>query len=126
MNQPAKILLIEDDAGLRAALGEILRDAGYEVLEAGEGNSGIRIYTESTPDLVITDVIMPEKEGIETILALKKINPKVCIIAMSGGGKQNAETYLQVARFLGARRILTKPFSMNELLTAVQGSLAGT
>jgi len=83
---PACILVIEDDVQVRALLKKLLESEGYTVLEAENGNIGIRLYHENSVDVVITDLIMPEKEGIETIRELRKIAPQIKIIAISGGG----------------------------------------
>jgi CheY-like chemotaxis protein len=114
------ILVIDDDDQLRGMLREMLEHAGYEVADAPNGKEGIRLYRENPADLVITDIIMPEKEGIETIMDLRREFPEVKIIAMSGGGTIEAEKYLRMAKGLGAVRTLTKPIERKELLEAVR------
>jgi DNA-binding response OmpR family regulator len=114
------ILVIEDEAQMRKLLRQVLEDAGYEVEEASNGLEGIRLYRENPADLIITDMIMPKKEGMETILDLKLEFPDVKIIAISGGGRIGPEPYLQIAEGLGAERVFMKPFDIKELLAAVK------
>jgi YesN/AraC family two-component response regulator len=116
----ASILIIEDDDQLRAMLREMLGRTGYEVTEARNGNEGIKLYRENPTDLVITDIIMPEKEGVETIIELKRDFPDVNIIAISGGGRIPAEEYLRMVKKLGAKHTLVKPFVREKLLEAVE------
>jgi DNA-binding response OmpR family regulator len=99
---------------------EMLERKDYEVFAAGDGEEGIKIWHDLTPDLVITDIIMPNKEGIGTILELKRKNKEVKIIAISGGGRINAKDNLQSAKLLGASLTLAKPFENSELLNAVK------
>ncbi len=119
-----RILIIDDDEQVRDLLSEILGRAGYEVLAASNGAEGLRLYRAQPADLVITDLIMPEKEGMETIIALRKDFPKVRIIAVSGGGRSGAISYLPIAKSLGAARTVAKPFSKQEILDAVRETLA--
>lgn len=119
-----KILVIDDDEQVRALLHEILDRAGFEVVEAANGAEGVRAYRSTPADLIITDLIMPEKEGVETILELRRESPSVRIIAISGGGRNGAQDYLAIAVQLGARRVVAKPFSRQEILDAVQAALA--
>ena len=116
----ALILIIDDDDQLRGMLREMLEHAGYEVTDASNGKEGIRLYRENPADLVITDLIMPEKEGIETIMDLRQEFPEVKIIAMSGGGRVEPDSYLHMARGLGALCTLTKPLDRNALLRTVR------
>lgn len=113
------ILIIDDDEQIRIALSKTLKRAGYETIWANNGEEGIKLFKEKGPDLIITDLIMPEKEGIETIVELRRSYPDVKIIAMSGGGKNGPEDYLPMAKRLGARITLKKPFRVNDLLEAV-------
>jgi DNA-binding response OmpR family regulator len=114
------ILIIDDDAHFRAMLRQMLSRAGYEVKEAPNGKQGMRLYRTEPVDLVITDLIMPEKEGIETITDLRREFPGVKIIAVSGGGKIGPEDYLSGAKLLGAQRILAKPVEKDEMLEAIR------
>ncbi len=115
-----RILVIDDDAQVRQMLKQTLERAGYEVVDAADGAKGIKFYRDEPTDLVITDIIMPEKEGIETIMELKRDFPDVKIIAVSGGGRVDPGHYLEIACRLGADRTFTKPFDRVELLEAIQ------
>ena len=120
----ARILIIDDEDELRSMLRQMLEHAGHEVTEAADGAIGIEIYERDTPDLIITDIIMPEKEGVETIIALRRADPTLPIIAISGGGRLDATDFLSMAKKLGARQTLTKPFRRDQLLEAVSECLA--
>jgi CheY-like chemotaxis protein len=116
----ALILLIDDDDQIRTMLREMLGRAGYMVMEASDGKEGVKLYRDQPCDLIITDIIMPEKEGIETIRELKRDFPDVKIIAMSGGGRIDAEDYLHMAKMLGAQRTFAKPIERDKLLGAIK------
>lgn len=118
-----RILLVDDNESFRKPLGEAFRRAGYEVAEAAEGRAALRLYGQGAFDLVVTDLIMPGMEGIETILALRRLQPRVQIIAMSGGGMVESRVPLGVAQQLGAMKTLAKPFAMGEILATVAGML---
>ena len=107
----AKILLVDDNADILKTHGAVLRRAGHEVVTAANCNEALRLAEQNAFDLVITDLVMPDKEGIETILALRQLTPDLKIIAMSGGGRINANDYLIIARQCGAAQTLAKPFS---------------
>ena len=111
-------ILIEDDADSRIALRRILERAGHTVLEATDGQEGIERYRTTPTELVITDILMPEREGLETIMALRREFPDVKIIAVSGG--IGPLDFLHVAARFGAQRTFAKPFDYRELLDAVQ------
>jgi CheY-like chemotaxis protein len=121
-----RILVIDDDASQREIFRESLEQAGYEVKEAPDGQAGLRLFRQQPCHLVITDIFMPEKEGLETILELKKEFLYVKIIAISGGmtwpkedGNLMAETALEAAKRLGADRTLQKPIPLQRLLNTV-------
>jgi len=116
----ARILLIDDDADFCGLLQEIFAHAGYEVVVAHTGREGVACYEAASFDLVITDILMPEQEGLETIIALQRINPQVKIIALSGGGQTGQMHFLYVAAALGAQRTLRKPLTRQELLEVVR------
>jgi CheY-like chemotaxis protein len=116
----ARILIIDDEAMIRDLLKELLEREGYETITASGGNDGIEIYREKPADLIITDLIMPGKEGIETIMELRRDFKDVKIMAMSGGGRIDPETYLQMAKTLGAVKTIAKPFDRKELLETIQ------
>ncbi|MGD9182468.1 MAG: response regulator [Desulfobacterales bacterium] len=119
----ARILIIDDEPQIRSMLRLMLERVGYEIAEAPDGIEGIRKYRENPADLIITDLIMPNKDGIGMIIDLKKEFPKVKIIAMSGGGVNRPEGYLDGAKKLGATRTLTKPIDRDEMLKAVKETL---
>lgn len=116
----SRILIIEDEVQVRKLTRQMLELEGFEVLEAGDGDSGLKTFTENDVDLIITDIIMPGKEGIETILELRRINPEVKIIAMSGGGRMGPDGYLELARKFGANQTFSKPFDRAGLVAAVK------
>ncbi len=116
----ARVLLIDDNRQIRDWFRIILEEEGYEVDEAGDGNEGIRQYKEKPADIVITDILMPEKDGLETIMELWRDNPDVKIIAISGGARTlDADMCLRHARIFGAMRSFSKPVRRDELITAV-------
>lgn len=121
--QMAKILIIDDDLMFRKMLKQLLEREGYDIIEADNGNSGLKQFQQSFPDLVICDLIMPDKEGLETIQEMQKLNSKVSIIAVSGGGKAEPTVYLPLAKALGARITFPKPFVHQEFLEAVTACL---
>ncbi|MBW2406596.1 MAG: response regulator [Deltaproteobacteria bacterium] len=120
----ANILIIDDDRQFRTMLRKMIEKNGHDVIEAPDGREGVRLYRKSPTDLIITDLIMPEKDGIETIQELKKDFPDIKIIAVSGGGRLGPRNYLHLAKMLGAQRTLTKPIELPELLDAIKEVLA--
>ncbi len=119
----ASILIIEDDQEVREYLESVLTRAGYGVASAANGEEGLLRFREASYDLVITDIIMPEKDGIETILDLRRENSGLKLIAISGGGRSEPENYLHSARLLGADLTMKKPFTNQEMLDAVASLL---
>ena len=115
-----RILVIDDDEQMRVLLQQAMQWAGFEVVAAENGRQGQQLFEEHPADLIITDLIMPEQEGLETIRILKQGYPTVKIIAISGGGRIGPEAYLPAAMELGADRIFTKPFDVKELIAAVR------
>lgn len=118
----ARILVIDDDPIVRGMLVEMLRREGYEVDEAEDGRAGMKRFREQPAALVITDVVMPEQEGLETLMQLRQVNQTgqpVKVMAISGGGRVGPDAYLNSARTLGADAILAKPFGREELLEKV-------
>lgn len=114
-----KILVIDDDDLMRLALAKILSSEGYAVVQAADGDEGLQLHRSQNFDLIITDLIMPDKEGIQIIRELRKENSAVRIIAMSAGGKGGAMDYLKWARLMGAKKCLSKPIKRDDLLNAV-------
>ncbi len=119
-----RILIIDDDALMRLALAKILLSAGYDVEQAGDGDEGLRLQRSQSFDLIITDLIMPDKEGIQIIRELRKEDSAIRIIAMSAGGRGGATDYLKWARLMGAKQCLSKPIKREDLLDAVTSVLA--
>lgn len=113
------ILLVDDDAALRRTLRAMLERAGYAVVEAGDGDQAMASFTADRPDLVLTDIIMPNREGVETIRDLRAHDPSVPIIAMSGGGQTGGDLFLKIAGRLGAAATLAKPIRQATLLALI-------
>lgn len=116
----ARILIIEDDEVVREYLESVLSRAGYQCLSANNGRTGVELFNSNPTDLVITDIIMPEKDGIETIMDLRRKNSQLKVIAISGGGRAEPENYLHSAKLLGANRTMKKPFTNEEMLEAIR------
>ncbi len=116
------ILVVDDDASIREFLRRLFEKNGYAVREAADGREALRLMREAPADCVVTDIIMPEKEGIETILEIRRGFPETQIVAISGGGRIGPLDYLKMAGLMGARRVFAKPLRSAELLEAV-GSL---
>jgi DNA-binding response OmpR family regulator len=119
----ALIVVIDDDAAIREIVRRFLTEAKHTVLEAENGNVGLALAEHHRPALVITDIVMPEKEGIETIRDIRRLKNGTKIIAMSGGTPSKGMLYLEAARTLGADAILINPFRKTELLLAVRDVL---
>ncbi|MBU1326089.1 MAG: response regulator [Alphaproteobacteria bacterium] len=118
--QDRLVLLIEDDRPLLLAMGRAFARAGAQVMLAQDGTEGLERFMTTSPDLVVTDIVMPEREGIETILAMKAARPEVPILAVSGGGQTPAREFLTLAKGLGADGVLAKPFRAGQLLDAAR------
>jgi len=118
-----RILIIDDDHHILLMVKKMLERAGFEVDLASNGVEGLNLFKKIPVDLVITDIIMPEKEGLETIREMKRLRSDLKIIAMSGGGKISADNYLDAAKIFGASKVLGKPFSQKQLVSAVQSVL---
>jgi len=119
----ARILLVDDEAMLRRTLRAMLERAGHAVIEAEDGAQALRIFARESPDLVITDIVMPNVEGVETIQELRRRDPDLPIIAMSGGGSKGGALFLTIAKEIGATRTLAKPIRQAELMEALAASL---
>lgn len=117
------IIIIEDDDEVRFYLERILTRAGYTVTAVCNGREGVEMFRENPADLVITDIIMPEMDGIEAIIDLRRQNRNLKVIAISGGGRAEPQSYLNSARLLGADRTMKKPFSNEEILGALKDLL---
>ena len=116
----ARILIIDDDVQFLKMLRQMLERAGYEIVEASNGKIGIKLFRENPTDLIITDIFMPDKDGLETIMELKQEFPAIKIIAMSGGGQKNEFCYLDIAKIFGVNRSLNKPFERQEILQVIE------
>jgi CheY-like chemotaxis protein len=116
----ADILLVDDEEQLRELLTFVLENAGHIVRKAADGNEALESYRNDPADVVVTDIVMPNKEGTETILELRRNYPGIKIIAMSGGGRNNPQDYLKLAKTFGANMTLAKPFTNQEFLDAVR------
>ena len=115
----ACILVVEDDRDLREMLKISLLKRKYTVLEASNGKEALARFKPTITDLVITDLIMPDEDGLKVIMKIKEIKPSIKVIAISGGGKAGPGNYLNLAKALGANEIFPKPFSVNELLRKI-------
>ena len=121
----AHILLIEDHASYRDMLRDSLEDRGHTVVEAADGEAGLTCYRAEKFDVVITDIIMPGKDGVETIIGLRQLDAGARIIAISGGGQMiPTMTCVQIARSLGVKQVLEKPFTSETLEACIVAELA--
>jgi CheY-like chemotaxis protein len=121
----ANIVVIDDDPDLRRTMCRILERDGHSVRSAENGRAGLELVAREVPDLVVTDLLMPEKEGIETIVELREKHPDLRIVAVSGAGGKGEDGPLMDAELLGADAALPKPFSVEEFLETVERVLAG-
>ena len=120
----ARVLVIDDEALLRESVRAVLESAGYEVIEAADADSGLRLYREQTADLVVVDLFMPGRDGLEFIRDLRTEAPHAKIIAISGGRFAERVDLLYAAEAFGAARTLNKPFKPEALLAVVRELLA--
>lgn len=123
MGVMARVLLIDDEELVVIVLRNALLAAGHEVITAADGDQGLRALRRHPVDIIVTDIIMPGKEGIETILEIRRLSPTIPIIAMSGGGISAGRVYLESAARLGATRTLPKPFPPKRLLEEIDACL---
>ena len=119
----ARILIIDDNEEIRRLLRRVLESAHYEVVEAGDGTEGLKCLEKQPVDLVVTDIFMPEKDGLEMLREMRKTHPGMKVIAMSGGGQLGNMDILRMARSFGAFRVMAKPFNFREMLEAVSAAL---
>ena len=120
-----RILVIDDDRQVRAMLRQALEIEGHEVLEAGDGVVGVQLFRDEHPDLVLCDIIMPDKEGFACIMDIRQLDPGALVIAMSGGSQVHHMDVLQVAKHFGACQVFWKPFDVRDVVKAVQDELEG-
>ncbi len=116
----ARILLVDDDENFRTMLRITLQRIGHQITEAGDGSMAITLCAQNAYDAVMMDLIMPDKEGMETIVEMRKNHPSIKIIAMSGGGRMSARDILTMAKAVGADQILAKPFENGELVNTLK------
>ena len=119
-----KILVIDDNVVVRNTIVQLLEGEGYAVVSAEDGRRGLTVFRSEKPDLVITDIIMPEKEGIETIRDIRDACPDAKIIAISGGGRIGNTDFLRIARQLGASDVIAKPLDPDHFINIVRERLA--
>ena len=119
----AVILVIDDDELVRSTIQFALEEDGHQILLARDGREGVQMFEQHPVDLVITDILMPEQEGIETIQMLIRSRPGTRVIAISGGGQRGGADYLRMAKDFGATEVLAKPFSLGELSSVVHRCL---
>ncbi len=119
MNGMVRILIIDDEPSIIEVLRKILQFEGYDVATAANGEEGLELFRQTPCDLVITDMVMPAKDGLQTILDLRKEKPDLPVIAMSGGGAISKERYLAVAGYLDRVITIAKPFSVGAIAEAV-------
>jgi len=122
----AKIYVFDDEPSILLMIRKMLEKAGYEVEIALNGKEGMELFKKNVPDLLITDIIMPEKEGLETIFELRRKYPELKIIAISGGGRISPGGYLPGAKLLGANIVFEKPLDQKEFLQAIASLLDET
>jgi DNA-binding NtrC family response regulator len=118
-----RIMVVDDDAGIRRSLDVLFSRAGYQVIQAGDGSEAIRLWREHGADLVITDLHMPNKDGIQTIVELLTHTPGIPIIAMSGGGQTKRLDLLGNVMLLGRILTIEKPFTLDEMMAVVGQAL---
>ena len=116
----ATVLVVDDDADLLRTLARRFHLAGSRVTVAKDGDEALARFNQSTPTVVVTDILMPNREGVETIMKMKERSPEVKILAISGGGLLGAAGVLDLARRLGADAVLAKPFRSDQVLEAVR------
>lgn len=114
------ILIIDDDYHILMMINKMLERAGFEVELALNGNEGLELFKQTPVDLVICDIIMPEKEGLETIREMKRLSSDIKILAMSGGGRVSSDNYLNTAIAFGATKTMGKPFSQKQMVSTVR------
>ncbi len=118
------VLVVDDEEQIRKLIRDTLEQAGYEVTEAQDGKEGLKAYRQRPADLVIMDILMPDQDGLESIMTLRREFPSAKIIAITGGSDMiGILNFLDVAKMLGARRTLQKPFEMKTLLDVAQAEL---
>jgi CheY-like chemotaxis protein len=124
-NTVQTVLVVDDDSDVRMTLEALLQEYGFEVLTAEDGNRALQKLSEHAIDLVLLDVIMPDKDGLETLTLIKRSRPDVRVVSMSGGGQRRNGTFLAAAKQCGADAIIAKPIEPGDLVRVIRQSLAG-
>ncbi len=114
------VLIVEDDKELREMLKMMLLRSNFTVFEAENGKAAITHFKPLLTDIVVTDIIMPEEDGLKVVIKLRELKPSIKIIAISGGGKVGPASYLNLAKALGADAVYSKPFSLNDLVSKIE------
>jgi DNA-binding NtrC family response regulator len=116
----SRILVIDDEQTVRAAVEQVLKTKGHTILQAENGSEALKLFSDGGADLIITDMFMPEQDGVGVMVSFRRIDAKIPIIAISGNPKGDT---LAIAKQLGAVAVLEKPFSLNDLLETVEAAL---
>jgi CheY-like chemotaxis protein len=116
------VLVVDDDPTIRCYCRQVLENDGYTVTEASNGLEAVEAFPSLRPDVIVMDILMPEKDGVDAILDIRSLSPSIKIIAMSGGGALPAGKYLAITQTLGVHGLLRKPFHLKELLDAVHSA----
>jgi CheY-like chemotaxis protein len=119
----ARILVVDDEGGVRSVIRRVLETRGHTVVEAGDGRTALALQAQEPVDLVITDLFMPDVDGLEVVRELRVRGPDVPVLVLSGGDTTGKMDLLQVAEAMGAKRVLSKPFEVDELLKEVEDAL---
>jgi DNA-binding response OmpR family regulator len=115
-----RVLLVDDDPHIRSMLKIVLERAGHQVEECADGTKALKSHKQHPADLILTDLVMPDKEGLETIREIRRTDRNVKIIAMSGGGRAGNQDYLKSAKLLGADAVIAKPFTKDEIVDTIR------
>lgn len=118
------ILVVDDDGEVRSMIKDVIEGEGHCVLQAADGNEALTVFHQNEVDLIVLDILMPEKDGLEVIRELRGRKDEVKILAISGGGREEGQTYIQIARGLGACDSLVKPFGHEVLMEKIEKLLA--
>ena len=120
MEKKKKILVVDDNQSFLKVLDRFLTENEYDVVCSSDGKEAQNKFIEFIPDIVVTDIVMPEVDGFELLISLRELNPEISVIAMSGGNRGYADSYLMMAEKLGANVILNKPFELSALLEEIR------
>ncbi len=115
-----RVLVVDDDEAFRQTVCDLLLDGDFEILSAESGAQSFAVLRNQSVDIVLTDIVMPDEDGLEIVRKIKKMNPAPKIVAMSGGGRIAATDYLEIARLMGASATIKKPFKRQELVDLLQ------